>query len=100
MGVRYRFTTELWQWQGKAAWRFVTVPPDISDEIDELAEPVKAGFGSVKVEVTIGSSTWSTSLFPDSKIGSFILPVKAPVRKKEGLADGAPVEVALRVVGI
>lgn len=98
--MRYRFTSELWKWPGDTPWYFVTVPPDVSDEIDELAEPVKRGFGSVKVEVTVGATSWSTSLFPDSKVGSFVLPMKAAVRKAERMEVGTGVEVALRVVGL
>ena len=40
--------------------------------------------------------TWSTSVFP-SKSASWMLPVKASVRKAEGLAEGDPVTVALEV---
>ena len=40
----------------------------------------------------------TTSIFPDTKRGCFILPVKAAVRKAEDLADGSPADVALRVL--
>jgi hypothetical protein len=49
----------------------------------------------VKVKVTIGSSTWSTSVFPDAKRGTFVLPVKKPVRQAEGIEAGDRVKVAL-----
>ena len=94
----YSFTAELWEWTGKAAWHFLSVPEGITDEIDEVYGDQAAGFGSVKVEVTIGSSTWRTSIFPDTKRGCFILPVKAAVRKAEDLSDGSPADVELRVV--
>ncbi len=96
--VTYRFTSELWEWQGKAAWHFVSVPEDVTDEIDERHGADAGGFGSVKVEVTIGGSTWSTSLFPDTKRGCFILPVKKAVRVAEDLADGSMADVELRVL--
>ena len=51
----------------------------------------RRGFGSVKVAVTLGESTWTTSLFPQ-KSGGWFLPIKKPVRVAEGLAFGAPVE--------
>ncbi len=94
----YRFRSELWEWTGKAAWHFLSVPEDVTDEIDEVYGDQAAGFGSVKVEVTMGSTTWTTSIFPDTKRGCFILPVKAAVRKAEDLADGSPADVALRVL--
>jgi len=34
------------------------------------------------------SSTWSTSVFPDASSGSYLLPVKAAVRRTEGIDHG------------
>ncbi|MGB7880788.1 MAG: DUF1905 domain-containing protein, partial [Ilumatobacteraceae bacterium] len=58
----------------------------------------RRGFGSVRVEVTVGSTTWRTSIFPDTKSESFVLPVKQAVRLAEGLGDGSPVVVILAIV--
>ena len=52
------------------------------------------GFGSVRVESTIGDVTWRTSVFP-MKDGGYILPVKAEVRRKAGIAAGDEVTVEL-----
>lgn len=98
MGSTYTFTSELWEWQGKAAWHFFSLPEDVTDEIDERHADDAAGFGSVKVEVTIGATTWQTSIFPDTKRGTFILPVKKAVRMAEDLADGATAQLQLRVL--
>ena len=92
----HRFEAELWLWDGDAAWHFITVPPDLSDDIEEQAGE-RRGFGSVPVEVTIGSSTWTTSLFPDSKRGAYLLPVKKQVRTREGIEAGDVVTVGLVV---
>ena len=91
-------TAELWRHEGEAAWYFVTLPHDVADEIADLQEtkPARRGFGSVRVEVTVGDSTWRTSVFPDSKNRSYVLPVKATVRRAEDLDDGDT--VALRLV--
>jgi len=97
-GGTYSFTSELWEWQGKAAWHFFSLPEDVTDEIDEIYGDQAAGFGSVKVEVTIGSTTWATSIFPDTKRGTFILPVKKAVRTAEDLVDGTTAELTLRVL--
>ncbi|ARN80633.1 DUF1905 domain-containing protein [Methylocystis bryophila] len=92
----YRFASTIWRYPGEAAWRFVTLPEPISREI-QLFHPRRAGFGSVKVTAAIGGSEWRTSLFPDKKTGRYLLPIKADVRKKEHLEDGAELEVSLVV---
>lgn len=97
-GKVYTFEAPLWVYGGQATWHFLTVPFAITDEIDEITRESKRGFGSVRVQVTIGSTTWSTSLFPDTSRKSFILPVKAAVRTAEGLTEGVTCSVRIRLV--
>ncbi|QAY64551.1 DUF1905 domain-containing protein [Xylanimonas allomyrinae] len=93
--MAFRFAAPLWQWRARTdAWWFVTVPPDLSDELAELPLPPR-GFGSIKVVVTIGATTWSTSVFPSDEQRGYVLPVKRAVRHAEGIADGATVDVVL-----
>ena len=96
----FQFEAQVWQWKGDgpATWRFLTLPFDLTDEIDELTTGRQGGFGSVRVEVTIGRTTWATSVFPSKEQRSFILPVKAAVRKAEALADGVTAHVTLRLL--
>lgn len=97
----YSFEAPLWQWRARDAepgsWFFVSLPYDVADEIEAVAAPGK-GFGSVRVEVTVGSSTWRTSLFPSAEEKTYVLPVKKPVRAKEGLDEGDSCAVSLRLV--
>jgi hypothetical protein len=76
---------------------FITVPEDESDHIKEIVSN-PGGFGSVRVEVTVGSSTWRTSVFPSSELGCFVLPLKKPVRKAENIDLGDEVGVSLEVL--
>jgi hypothetical protein len=96
------FTAPLWRWAAKdearsGAWYFVSLPFDASDEIAEVAGPGK-GFGSVRVEATIGGSTWRTSVFPSTEEKTYVLPVKKAVRTSEGLEEGGPATVRLSLV--
>ena len=93
----HRFTAELWPYEGEAAWWFLTVPVDVSDDLRERTEGLRRGFGSVRVQVTIGGTSWSTSVFPDSKQGTYVLPVKKAVRVREELEEGDQVDVALEL---
>lgn len=91
------FTAPLWRHNTeKASWYFVTLPEDVADAIDdELGGPDLPGFGSIRVEVTLGGSKWKTSIFPSKEHASFILPVKQAVRRAEGIDDGDEVDVEL-----
>jgi len=70
----------------------------VGDDLRARTEGTRRGFGSVRVRVTVGSTTWSTSVFPDSRSGSYVLPVKKDVRVREGLQEGDQVAVALELV--
>lgn len=98
MAGSYSFRAELWEHEGDGAWHFVSLPPAEADEIDDTAAGARRGFGSVRVEVTVGSTTWRTSVFPDKKRATYVLPVKRAVRDAEGLAAGSLVPVRLRVL--
>ncbi|WP_420409444.1 DUF1905 domain-containing protein [Hoeflea sp.] len=91
----YSFEAELWLYAAaKAAWHFVTVPADISHSLRFFAGS-KNGFGSIRVRVRIGNSSWDTSVFPDKASGCYFLPVKAAVRKAEAISTGDRVKVEL-----
>ncbi len=93
----HQFSAALWRYDGPTAWFFVALPPTVSDEIADAVEGRTHGFGSVRVEVTLGSSTWQTSLFPDRRRATYLLPVKKAVRVAEGVDDGDELQVTLSI---
>lgn len=98
--MSYRFTTPVWQTKGNTPWFFISVPPAMADEIDQRTEGRQGGFGSVKVSVRIGETTWTTSVFPSKEAETYILPVKKSVRVAERLGEGTAAEVELSIVGL
>ena len=92
------FRSEVWEHSpgDPGSWHFLTMPADVSEDVALEGGP-RTGFGSVRVEVSIGTTTWRTSVFPDSGSGCFVLPVKKKVREAEGLHAGVECEVVLRV---
>ncbi|MVU77365.1 DUF1905 domain-containing protein [Nocardia sp. ET3-3] len=92
----YSFTAELWEWEARASWFFVSLPEAVADEIEARYGHTAKGFGSIKVKVTVGGSRWSTSIFPDRT--TYVMPVKKAVRVAEELEVGDPVQVELRIV--
>ena len=94
--MEWDFEAEVWLWKLDAAWYFLTLPQDVADEIEDMPFS-RGGFGSLRVQVTIGSSSWGTSIFPSKELGSFLLPLKKPVRDTEGLGVGDVRHVHLRI---
>ena len=96
------FTAVCWLYStasGKGAWYFVSLPQDGAAEISYLSKAMnggkRTGWGSVKVTAQIGKTVWQTSLFPDSKNKSYVLPIKAAVRKAENIIEGQPVKACV-----
>ena len=97
--MTYEFDAELWLWQARStSWTFVSLPPDVADEVLDVAGGRSRGFGSLRVEVTVGATTWRTSIFPDSGRKTYVLPVKKAVRTAEGLSAGSTARVHLVVL--
>lgn len=94
----YAFHGTVWEYDGPAAWHFISLPREHADEIEQLTAGSAAAFGSVRVRVTIGATRWSTSLFPDSRRGTYVLPVKKAVRSAEDLVDGSVARVTLELI--
>jgi hypothetical protein len=94
-GVDLEFAGEVWEWRGPAPYHFVTVPDDECGAIEAAAPLVSYGWGMIPVAVRIGGTEWTTSLWP--KDGRYVVPVKAAVRKAEGLEVDDTVTVALTV---
>lgn len=98
--MRIDFDAVVFRWDARvdSSWFFAAVPPDLSAEVRELHGDHARGFGSLRVEATIGDSTWRTSIFPGSD-GRYVLPLKRAVREKQELHEDGPVSVSLEVLG-
>jgi hypothetical protein len=96
--VQHVFRARVWEHSpgDPGSWHFLTLPAELSEDIALEAGP-REGFGSIRVEVSIGSTTWRTSVFPDAAKGSYVLPVKKQVRQSEGLRAGVVCGVTLEV---
>jgi hypothetical protein len=93
--VDIEFSGEVWWWRGPSPYHFVTVPEDESVELRVAAQFVTYGWGMIPVAARIGSTRWTTSLFP--KDGGYVVPLKDLVRKAEVIEVGDTVTVTLTV---
>jgi hypothetical protein len=80
------FSGEVWHWRGPSPFHFVTVPDAEAALLEEIAPMVSYGWGMIPVAVRIGETRWTTSLFP--KDGSYVVPLKAAIRRAEGIGIG------------
>ena len=94
--VEYKLKAKVWVYPRQAAWHFVSVPPKETAEIKQIFQGLSRGFGSFPVTVTIGTTSWKTSVFPDNKTKTFLLPIKVLVRKKEQILAGTKIEFKLK----
>jgi hypothetical protein len=93
--VDLEFSGEVWFWRGPSPYHFVTVPDEESAALQATSALVTYGWGMIPVEVRIGSTRWTTSLFP--KDGGYVVPLKDLVRNGEGIDVGDTVTVCLAV---
>jgi hypothetical protein len=99
------FTAPLLVWSTESYGNigYVEIQGDAADAISahELMRRLelgrRRGFGSVKVNASVGASRWSTSVFPP-KSGGWFLPVKKAICRAEGLEEGDPVAVRLELL--
>jgi hypothetical protein len=98
-GERFTVIGEVWLHAGDAGWHFLTLPDEVADEIRARRAGSGPAFGSVAARVTLGATSWATSLFADAKSSSYLLPLKAQVRRLEGVVAGDTVSVLITLNG-
>jgi hypothetical protein len=100
--VLVEFDAELWLWEARRqeTWTFVSLPVEASEQIREFAGGMARGFGSLRVRVTLGGSTWTTSIFPDSAREAYVLPVKRAIRTAESLDIGDVAGVTVELIDL
>jgi hypothetical protein len=90
--------SEVWLYPSEtAAWHFISIPKKEAGEIKKKFGAKKRGWGSLPVVMTIGKTSWKTSIFPDKRSDTYLLPLKAEVRKKEEILHGDNVSFVLEV---
>lgn len=87
-----------WSEDEPDSWVFLALPRDLSDQVDDELTGPPRGFGAVRVQVCLGATDWTTSLFPSKELGTYVLPVKKAVRRSEDVEAGDVVTVTLTVL--
>ena len=93
--IKCEFAAEIWQYKAPGGWYFISVPEDVSKEIRENLKWQEEGWGRLKITAEIGSSQWKTSIWFDTKRNTYLLPLKADIRKKENIESGNIIDVII-----
>ncbi|RKR73446.1 DUF1905 domain-containing protein [Frondihabitans australicus] len=97
--MRFEFSGEVYRWAArKELWTFVALPDDASDQIVAIVEDMTNGWGSVRVDASVGATRFRTSIFPDREKASYVLPIKKAVREAEGVGVGDTVRASVTLV--
>jgi hypothetical protein len=91
--MELEFDGEIIHWRGPSPFHFVAVPDEPSAAIESVKSLVTYGWRAIPVQVRIGDTEFTTSLFPRGEI--YLVPVKDAVRKAEQLSLGDVVTVTL-----
>lgn len=89
----FKFSTTVWKNEGAGGWYFASCPKDISKKIRKLYQEDEEGWGRLKAQIKINKTSWNTSIWFDTKMDTYLIPIKADIRRKEGIADGSGVAI-------
>jgi hypothetical protein len=93
----YQFSAKPWQHAPPAGWYFVSLPVRLANQVRKAHQQDEEGWGRLRALAKIGGSEWKTAIWYDSKAGTYLLPLKAEIRKKENVLTGKNVEVVLSI---
>lgn len=93
----WRFTAAVIEWRGPAPFYYAPLPAEVAAGIAAVKRQASYGWGVIPVKAEIAGVEFETSLFP--KDGTYLLPLKAAVRRRLGVTMGDAVEVAMTIGG-
>ena len=95
--IKYEFSGKIWKHNGAGGWHFVSLPKGISKEIRENLQWQEEGWGRMKATAKIKEFEWDTSIWFDKKHGTYLLSIKAEIRKKAKLELDDTVAITIAV---
>lgn len=96
-GIKYEFIAKPWQYIGPISWTFISLPESMAKEIRGNLKSVEEGWGRLKATAKIGKTEWKTAIWFDTKMNTYLLPLKAEVRKRENIQTGKNLTATLWV---
>jgi len=98
--MKYAFTASAYQCSSSdemGGWTFVSLPKEQSAEIRNNFKWLEEGWGRMKVTATLGGSEWQTAIWFDTKQDTYLLPLKAKIKKQEHVVLGEDINIAILI---
>ncbi len=95
--IHYEFSGTVWQHSAPGGWYFVSLPKELAAEIRQHIKWQEEGWGRMKVTAKLGATTWDTSIWFDTKLGTYILPIKAEIRRMERIKTKSNISIQLSI---
>ncbi len=92
--VDFEVVGEIIEWRAPAPHLFVVMSEDDSSELREQPE-LSYGWGCIPARVTVGATTFSTSLMP--RDGRHLVPLKVAVRRAKDLGAGDTISLNVQI---
>ena len=89
----------VWRYEGPGGWFFVSLSRQQAAQLRATPGIAKVAWGYIPVVARVGETVWRTTLFPSRKDETYLLAIKADVRKRERVVAGDAVAVEVRVTG-
>ncbi|WPR70238.1 DUF1905 domain-containing protein [Flavobacterium sp. NG2] len=83
--IKYEFSEKPWQHSSPGGWYFVSLPKEMAKEIRCSLKLEEEGWGRLKAIAKVGKTEWKTAIWFDTKANTYLLPLKAEIRKKENI---------------
>lgn len=96
--IQYEFSAKVWHYlanAGMGGWYIVCLPQELANEIRENLKFLEEGWGRMKATAKIGNTEWETAIWFDTKHKTYLLPIKAEVRKKEKIEIDKNVDITI-----
>ena len=96
----YAFKAKVIKYPGMDGWYFLLLPKTVSTKIDKDRKGVRRkGWGSIPVNVSIDKLKWKTSIFPDKRSATYLLPFKSAMRLKLRAEKNDVLKLSLEILG-
>lgn len=96
-GIKYEFSAKVLRYSSSSGmgWYMVFLPKEMAKDIRANLKFLEEGWGRLKITARIGNSEWATAIWFDTKHETYLLPLKAEIRKKENIAVDKDVETII-----